>query len=180
MTYQRKEQIGECKWFGELIGFPRQATIYAIEHGGGVVYVGSTEQKIQHRIRSHVRDAKKGSTLPIHEWMRNQAFRFDVRFLEVVDSESRHEAEKKWIEHYGFGLLNLTNGGLGLPGHKFAGTGHAEKIRDKLRKGANCNCENCGAEFWRKPRDMKLGHCRFCSRECYQEWQRGKPKGRAA
>ena len=33
-----------------------------------------------------------------------------------------------------------------------------------------------GAGFWRKRREILLGHNRFCSRGCYQEWQRGKPK----
>jgi len=180
MTYQRKEVIGNSNWDGELIGFESEATIYAIQVCGEVVYVGSTVQRIKHRIRAHVLDSKKGSVLPIHEWMRKQNYKFDVRCLERVPEQSRHAAEKRWIDHYGFGLLNLTDGGAGLPGHNFAGSGHAQKIRDKLRRGSNCTCEVCGTSFWRKPRDMKLGHCRFCSRKCYQEWQRGRPKGRTA
>jgi hypothetical protein len=45
-----------------------------------------------------------------------------------------------------------------------------------LRKGAFFNCLICGKEFWRKPRDIKNGNIKFCCREHYFEWQKGKTK----
>jgi len=50
------------------------------------------------------------------------------------------------------------------------------KIGKALRRGRYLHCEVCGEKFWRKPRDIKKGDCRFCSRACYFAWQRGKPK----
>lgn len=34
----------------------------------------------------------------------------------------------------------------------------------------------CGVQFWRKPSAIAAGEAKFCSRACYQEWQKGKPK----
>ena len=41
---------------------------------------------------------------------------------------------------------------------------------------ARCSTCHCGAEFWRKPSAIAAGEAKFCSRACYQEWQKGKPK----
>lgn len=40
------------------------------------------------------------------------------------------------------------------------------KIAAALRTGAHFACETCGASFWRKRKDIKRGHNRFCSRAC--------------
>lgn len=179
-AWRRHERIGE--WDGKTIlflGFERRAKIYGIKSlNGDVVYVGSTISPIEARIREHLRQVRVGSELPIHLWLAGQSH-FAVECLEDVPEKSRHEAEKRWVAKYVKTALNVTDGGGGMSGHKFAGTGHAEKIGAKLRLGANCSCKTCGQLFWRKPRDIKAGNDKFCSRECYQEWQRGKPKKRA-
>jgi len=54
--------------------------------------------------------------------------------------------------------------------------GRARKIAAAHRRGRFFDCEVCGKKFWRKPRDIKKGDCRFCSRDCYFTWQRGQPK----
>lgn len=163
----------------EFKGFSRRAVVYGIESAdGGLVYIGTTTQVIRNRIRGHIKDARDGSELPIHSWIRTQQFAFTVRLLEEVPEADREKAERKWIAEAGGALLNVTDGGPGMSGNRFAGTGHAEKIAERLRRGSNCCCEACSKLFWRKPSDLKLGHSRFCSRACYQEWQRGKPKTR--
>ena len=153
--------------------------IYAFEDSGTVVYVGSTVNPIRQRLRAHLVAAKEGSEINVHKWIRENGGRFDVRCLEYVDAAERDQAEKRWIEHFqSESLLNMTDGGIGLSGYQPT-KDRTKKISDRLRKGAYFDCEQCGQEFWRKPRDIKRGHNRFCSRACYQVWQRGKPKGRA-
>ena len=44
------------------------------------------------------------------------------------------------------------------------------------RRGRYFRCEICNNEFWRYPSAIKKGDCRFCSRECYCKWQKGKKK----
>jgi hypothetical protein len=44
------------------------------------------------------------------------------------------------------------------------------------RNGAIFGCWICGKPFYRKLRDIKKGDNKFCSRECYFEWQKGKSK----
>ena len=46
----------------------------------------------------------------------------------------------------------------------------------KLRKGSYFNCLDCGSVFWRRPHAIKNGDNKFCSRECYFKWQKGKRK----
>lgn len=45
---------------------------------------------------------------------------------------------------------------------------------DKL--GDFFECKECGNIFWRIPAFIKKGQCKFCSRICYQKWQKGKNK----
>lgn len=52
----------------------------------------------------------------------------------------------------------------------------SKKIKDKLRKGAFFLCIICNSEFWRKPSHIKKGDCKFCSKKCYFEWQKGRKK----
>ena len=174
--WKRKEVIGGVEWNGRLIGFTASVSIYALEFAGVVRYVGSTTQPIKHRLRAHIITAQAGSDLPVHIWMRENTFSFDVRLLDTVPPSERVESEKRWVSDMGPDLLNVTDGGQGMSGNKFAGTIHAERIAAKLRTGSDCVCETCSAIFWRKLRDIKLGHIRFCSRRCYQAWQRGRAK----
>lgn len=160
MDYKQKEVIGDC----EIIGFPVTAQIYAIE-GDCVVYIGSTINPIKSRVRTHLRDAKNGSGLPIHEWIRKRNYNFKVRFIEAVDEKEREARESHWIRQYK-DLLNMTDGGKGMSGHKFAGTPHAQRIGDKIKTGATFQCLKCGADFWRKRSEIIKGNNKYCSRQC--------------
>lgn len=177
MTPYRKEVIGGCTQKVTFQGFPNRVQIYAIV-GVETVYIGSTSMPIKTRVRSHILDAQKGSDLPIHKWIRAQDYVFTVRLLEEVHTSERAAAERRHIAECPHRLLNLTDGGPGMSGHKFAGSDHARGIAAALRTGAHFSCEVCGEEFWRKRRDIAKGDCRFCSRACYHAWQRGKPKKR--
>ena len=175
--WQQRVTIGYAEGVA-FFGFEKSVTVYGVrEPGGPVIYVGSTTQDVRHRARAHVKDAFDGSPLPFHCWVRERAYQFEMVFLEAGPASKRADMEKKWVAALD-GLLNVTDGGPGMSGFRFAGTGHAKKIAAKLKRGANCKCLKCGAGFWRKPRDMDLGHNKFCSRMCYQDDQRGKPKVR--
>lgn len=175
MTAIKKEVvIGDCR----LFGFEPRAVIYAFEKCGEIKYIGSTVNPINQRLRAHLRASEEGSETLVHSWIREVSGVFDVRCLEYVPASQRDEVERRWIKKIGLeNLLNMTDGGLGLSGYKPT-EDRNKRISDRLRKGSFFFCEQCGAEFWRKPRDIKRGHNRFCSRECYQIWQRGKPKVR--
>ena len=163
-----------------FVGFESRVQIYAVEKNGVAVYVGSTNQAIKSRNRCHIRNAKRGSHLPIHCWMRDSSFAFDVRLLETVSERERADAERRWCAHFGAVLLNVTDGGPGLSGHAFAGTAHAQAIAEAQKTGAHFDCLECGASFWRKLREIKLGNNKFCSRAFYQTWQRGRSKSKRA
>lgn len=159
-----------------FLGYTRLVTIYCIKAkpGAAPVYVGSTSQEPRIRLRAHIADARKGSALPIHEWLRGRS-EFTVEILEIVRSEDRRQREQHWVAAYP-GLLNITDGGPGMSGHRFAGTDHARRIGEKIRTSKKYVCESCAGEFHRKRSQAVKGNCRFCSRECYQRWQIGKPK----
>ena len=176
--WKRKEVIGGSSV--TFVGDEEQVSVYAVSTASGdaPVYVGSTSQLLRHRIRSHVLDAKKGSALPFHAWLRaNPAF--TVKVLERVPASARIASEQKWVAHFP-DLLNVTDGGPGLTGHRFSGTDHAKRIAAKIRTADQFICEQCGAGFYRKHSQAVKGNSRFCSRVCYQDWQRGKSKRVAA
>ncbi|OYW60023.1 MAG: hypothetical protein B7Z31_04820 [Rhodobacterales bacterium 12-65-15] len=168
------------------IGNQREVLIYALtEPGTDVVrYVGKTVRSARKRHSEHIFNAlQKGSRLPVHNWIRKQyargAWSCMWHLENVPHGEDWAERERYWINKFrddGHKLLNLTNGGDGLPGLP-----RPQAVRDaiaaKLRTGAQFDCERCGTSFWRKQRDIKAGHNRFCSKPCYQSWQIGKPKG---
>ena len=52
----------------------------------------------------------------------------------------------------------------------------AKKVSDALKKGSNFNCLICDNEFWRKPCAIKKGNNKFCSKECYFKWQKGRKR----
>jgi len=133
------------------------------------------------RHKAHIRDAKRGAKRPVNRWMRKQiknGNRLAIKLLETVPAgASWADRERWWIRKYrneASGLLNVTDGGEGLPGHKFTNE-HAAKIGDALRKGKNHPCDKCGSMFHRKPNQATSKHL-FCSKICYQAWQKGKPK----
>lgn len=172
----REERIGGC----ELIGFSPRAVIYAFEKDGVVTYVGATRATIRSRVRAHLAEAANGSEVAVHRWIRSVGAEFTVRCLEYVSVDVCDDAEKRWITHYsGPHLQNMTDGGKGLSGYK-PSEDRNRKIGFKLQKGSHFDCEVCGSQFWRKPRDIALGNNRFCSRGCYQDFQRGRPKWKTA
>lgn len=179
---RREVQIGD---FGGLVsfeGFSKTAIIYGIkDDSGAVVYVGATTRRIQDRIRGHIADAVSGSAILIHNWMRDRGYRFHVVLLEQVPPSEMDDAERRWIANLNLTgcLLNQTKGGPGCVGYKFS-EDRNRRMAETLRRGAHFNCEVCATQFWRKPRDIKKGNSRFCSRACYQTWQRGKSKGKTA
>lgn len=69
--------------------------------------------------------------------------------------------------------------GLGNKG-KLIGTKRSEasirKGAEKIKRGKFFSCLVCGSEFWRSPAHIKKGDNKFCSKKCYQHWQRGKAK----
>lgn len=163
-------------------------TIYGLSDPltGDVRYVGKTWYRPERRLTYHLTHSKK-SRLASGNWIRslvNKGLRpvlFEIEKVELdADWQSR---EKHWIAHYrnaGARLLNHTDGGDGLHGRKVAGTAHAARISQALRRGEWKSCETCSARFWRKPRDIRDGNDRFCSRTCYAESRRGvsRPVGR--
>lgn len=161
--------------------------IYSLrEHPGGEVrYVGKTIENINRRLTHHIQQAKRHGKRPVCLWLRKRkavGIRPVAALLEIVAPGHDWAArEKYWIEFYRAQIgkrrfLNVTDGGEGLSGYRYAGTEHARKIGNSQRRGSYFSCEHCGAEFFRKPCAIKKGDCRFCSRACYLTWQVGKPK----
>lgn len=141
-------------------------------------YIGKTVQRIGQRHKAHIRDARRGVTRPVGYWLRKKLERGErlaIKLLEWVEpGQDWQERERHWIAKYREGgrLLNLTDGGEGLHGHRFTPE-HRAKIAQALRTGKSFQCETCQSEFWRKQRDIAKGHCRFCSRACYSASLRG-------
>ncbi len=52
----------------------------------------------------------------------------------------------------------------------------ANKISKAKRLGSYFKCAVCDVKFWRKPSAIKKGNNKFCSRNCYFIWQKGKGK----
>jgi hypothetical protein len=159
-AFKRKEVIGDI----HFEGFAARCAVYAIE-GASVVYVGSTTQDIRHRVRAHVADAKKNSSLPIHKWMRDHRFVFKVRLLQWCDADNRVDVERQWISRFS-DLLNVTDGGPGMSGHRFAGTEHARRIAEAIETKTKHPCLTCGVVFHRKHSEVVKGHNKYCSRNC--------------
>jgi len=171
MTYKRKEIIGNC------------TAIYALCQGNDdrPRYIGKTVQYLHKRHKAHIRNAINGSNLPVARWIRKQIKKQEfltIKLLEYVRSPNCwKEREKYWIaktrkEHKD--CLNLCDGGRGVQGHTFSQE-HKDKISKALQKGKNHKCTKCSLEFYRKPNDAK-GENLFCSRYCFQTWQKGRKK----
>lgn len=141
-----------------------------------VRYVGAAADPAR-RLVYHLSNAKSGIALhlPIVIWLKAQienGYRPRVLVLERANNERWERRERYWIRQYrkrSPKLLNLTDGGYGLRGHKFKGSLHAQKISDARRSGRHFNCITCDTEFWRKPSAIEKGDCKFCSRVCFQQ-----------
>jgi hypothetical protein len=153
-------------------------TIYLLRGriGGPVRYVGKTARYMCDRHKQHLREAKKGRSLPVCRWLAKQPASVIEAVEFVPDGQDWAARERYWIQHYrnvGAPLLNLTDGGEGLSGHSPTPE-HRAKIAAKLRTGAHFACEVCDQQFWRKKRDIQAGHNRFCSRRCANTRHKGK------
>ena len=164
----------------------RDVSIYVLSdpRTGLVRYVGKTARSIDRRLYEHVCAARNDYRphSPIMRWIKKlcaENLRPLVCEIElIVGGKSWELREQYWIKRYraeGASLLNLTDGGDGLHG-LVPSASHRQNLSASLRKGSTFQCEICGEEFWRKPREIRLGDCRFCSRKCYLVWQVGKPK----
>lgn len=144
-----------------------------------VRYVGATSKPMWSRLSGHVSDAKHKRSNPVREWLLALGKRPIAIVVEVVPDEADWQArERRWIRRFsehGCDLLNVTKGGLGI-----LGVCRPKSVRDAisraLQRGSWFHCEQCDAKFWRKPKDIKQGDCRFCCRECYAQWQKGRTK----
>lgn len=168
----------------ERIGGQRQVLIYALTYPGTdrVRYVGKTVRSPRKRHNEHIMDAIRKARLPVHRWIRSLYERGSWSCLwhleRIPENEDWAARERHWIKKFraeGHDLLNLTDGGEGLPGHTRSAETR-EAIASRLRKGTHFLCEVCSQQFWRKPRDIKAGNSRFCSRACYARSQAGVSK----
>lgn len=163
---------------------PSGPTIYALCEWPSMTprYVGKTVGWVGERHKAHIRDAERGGGRPVQRWLRKQIAsgkRLAVKHLEwLKPTDDVAERERYWIakfrSEYG-NMLNLTDGGEGLPGHAFTPE-HRAKIAAAVRTGQTFNCEQCGSAFWRKQFAIARGNNRFCSRNCYALSQVGVTK----
>lgn len=89
---------------------------------GPVRYVGVSKDA-KERLKQHRKDARRGSTSPVHRWIRKMLEAGQAPVVEVIDEgsgiEAAGHAERKWvaywrqaaIQHDGPWLLNLNDGG---------------------------------------------------------------------
>lgn len=169
----------------ERIGGQRQVLIYALTYPGTdqVRYVGKTVRSPRKRHKEHIMAAMKDKPrLPVHRWIRALYARGMWSCLwhleRVSEGEDWAARERHWIAKFrreGHDLLNLTDGGEGLSGHSHSAEAR-QAIASKLRKGAWFKCEQCATPFWRKPKDIKAGNNKFCSKPCYHASQVGVSK----
>lgn len=146
-------------------------------------YVGKTVQPLRLRMAAHQRTSRRAARLPVHRWLakrEREARQVCIRWLETVHQGGDWQArERHWIAALradGADLLNLTEGGEGLPGHRFTPE-HKDKIAAAIRTGDMRACLVCGAEKWRKASEIKKGCGKFCSRACANKHNRGGRRG---
>ena len=161
----------------------RWTGIYAFEElDGEVRYVGKTVQYLIERRKAHLRECEIKGHRPINRWLAKRRANggFATRLIEHVPPRGDWAArERHWIAFYrarGDRLLNLTDGGDGLPGHKFTAE-HKAKIAAAHRTGDTFNCRHCGHEFYRKRSAIEKGQNKFCSRVCANIYNKGGRAG---
>jgi len=174
----RIETIGDCKKRED-----KSVAIYALtESDGRIRYIGKTEYYIHIRHKSHIRAALKGGNLPVNRWIRKKIKNNEpliIRLIEYVghneDWCAREKYHIKCVRAASNDCLNLCDGGEGLSGH-IPTKEHRNKISNALKTGAYCDCNYCGATFWRKKNQIARNENKFCSKKCYQKNQLGKTK----
>lgn len=110
--------------------------VYVKHFENGKKYVGITKH-FKRRMQEHVKDMKKGSTLPVHRAMRKYSHETEI----VFESECYEDVLKyeqlviRNFKDLGYELYNLTDGGKGMLGYV-----PTEETRQKLSeatKGEN-------------------------------------------
>ena len=90
-------------------------SVYQLTFPSGKFYFGITSRDVSARVKQHVGDAKRGSTLLVHKAMRAYGFNFKTEVIyQAVDKDSAIRIEKRLI--YIFDSIvkngyNLTPGG---------------------------------------------------------------------
>ena len=70
----------------------------------------------------------------------------------------------------------MTKGKFNNPKERAIKISNSHKRRTDIEIGNFFDCIVCGSKFWRKPCAIKKGENKFCSKKCYQLWQKGKKK----
>ncbi len=135
-------------------------------------YVGKTIQKLNNRLTSHVREANRENNSHKVRWILlvvRAGYDPVIEKIEDVNEDNWQERERYWIWfHYenGCKLVNETEGGEGLHGHKFSkdhrnklgrallgnkrwlGKSHSEETKQKMSDGKKAEKNpNYGKEF---------------------------------
>lgn len=155
----------------------RSTVIYGLHRGDGLIrYVGKTAGEPSARLRAHRRDAKAGSKLPVHRWMRKHGLNaIKILVLDrVADAEPWQQIERTWITALDDNdLLNLTKGGEGRDPYSMPAEQRA-KIAAALANGRERPCSICGDPVYVTPSREARGHGRFCGRKCRAQWDADK------
>jgi hypothetical protein len=100
----------------------RQTVIYAwlCPSTGRPVYVGKTSQPLDGRMRSHLREARKGAVTPKHRWLGKTVgcgLMPRVVALDICSPAASPATERRWVRRLSrFDLLNVATAGAGNPG----------------------------------------------------------------
>lgn len=81
---------------------------------GHVYYVGQTGQFLHRRVVEHFNQARAGSELPFHQWIRDLQAQDVIPIVEPLEivplNASRFKREQHWIAHFLKQGEPLTNG----------------------------------------------------------------------
>jgi hypothetical protein len=105
---------------------------------GHLRYIGKTKLSLRRRLAQHINDVKRGNIyIPRYRWLAELvAWGMKPEIFEVETSSSSEwqDDEQFWIAYFrsiGCDLLNATDGGDGINGHR-----HSEQTKDKQRIAA--------------------------------------------
>lgn len=142
-------------------------------------YVGKTVRPLFRRMASHMQVANRNPRLPVARWLakaKREGRQVCIKWLETVPPGDDWQArERFWIAKHrtdGAALLNLTEGGEGLAGHRFTEV-HRQRIAASVRTGAVFSCLACGGEFYRKRNQIDKGQNKYCCRACANKATKG-------